>query len=165
MDAVMVMAAQGGEVFEIGWPLVGPMHNVVNVGEFGILASGESTSPIAALRFPTLGSGGESTGTTLEHGVAEDVIESERDCGIATDAADGLGAQESKMLDLCRPRAAAQQREVGMRHDEEALRRHRPIAAARRVDELTDWATAIAMATNVDCVAPSTARRSRRRPG
>lgn len=76
MDAVMVMAAQGGEVFEIGWPLVGPVHDVVDVGEFGILASGESTSPVATLRFPTLGAGGESTGTALEHGVAEGVIES-----------------------------------------------------------------------------------------
>jgi hypothetical protein len=107
MDAVMVMAAQSGEVFEIGWPLVGPMHNVVYVGKFGILASGESTSLIATLRFPALGAGGESTGTALEHGVAEGVIESERDCGIATDAADGRGTQEPKMLDLCRPRAPA----------------------------------------------------------
>ena len=77
MDAVMVMAAQGGEVFEIGWSLIGPMHNVVDVGKFGILASGESTSSVATLRFSTLGAGGESTGTALEHGVAEGVIESE----------------------------------------------------------------------------------------
>ncbi len=167
MDAVMVMAAQGGEVLEIGWALVGPMHDVVDVGELRILATGESTSPIATLRFPTLGAGGESTGTALEHGVAEGVIESERDRGIATDAADGLGAQEPKMLDLGRPRAPTQQREVGMRHDEEALRRDHHIAVARRVDELTAWATTIPTATNVGCVAISTApcprRRSRRR--
>ena len=97
---MMMVRAQGDEILEVGRPLVGPVHNVMDVGEDVVRAAGESTPPISPLGLPALRPGGEATGAPFEHGVTERVVEAQGNAGIAADAADGLRAQEAQALDL-----------------------------------------------------------------
>jgi hypothetical protein len=100
MDSVMMMVAQGHQIGEVRRALVGPVHDVMDIGEDVVGATGEATSSITTLDLATLGLGCESLGATFEHGVTEGVIERQCDRGVATDASDGLAAQEPHPLYL-----------------------------------------------------------------
>ena len=119
VDSMMVMVAQRHQIGQIGWSLVGPVHDVVDVGEDVVGAAGEAASPIAPLDLAPLRRGGESLGPTLEHGVTEGIIEGQGHRGVAGDPPDGFAAQETQPLDLGSAGAALQKGKIGMGHDEE----------------------------------------------
>ncbi len=115
----MVMVAQRHEIGQIGRSFISPMHDVVDIGEGVVGATGEPAPSIAPLDFMTLGVGGESLGPTLEHRVAEGIIERQGDGRIATNASDGLTTQEAHPFDLGPTSAALQERKVCMGDHEE----------------------------------------------
>ncbi len=75
VDAMVVMVAQGHQIGQIRWSLVSPMHNVVDIGEEVIGATGEPASSITPLNLVSLRLGGESLGATFEHCVTEGIVE------------------------------------------------------------------------------------------
>jgi predicted HD phosphohydrolase len=103
---MVMMGAQGHQIVEIGRAAISPMDNVVYIGKFRIGATGKTTPTISTGYLTSLGAGGESSGAAFVHGVAERVIERQGDGAIASDAADGLGAEEAESFDLCGAGAA-----------------------------------------------------------
>lgn len=67
---------------------------------------------------PSLRIRGQALGVALEHGVPERIIDGEGNGGVARDAADGLGTEQSQPLDLGDTGPALEQRKVCVRHNE-----------------------------------------------
>ncbi len=95
MHPMVVMVAQGHKIGEIRQSLVGPVHDVMDVGEDVVGASWEATTSITSLHLVTLRLGGETLGAALEHRVAESIIERQCDVGLATDAPNGLTTEQT----------------------------------------------------------------------
>ncbi len=115
----MVMVAQGHQIGQIRRSLVSPVHDMMDIGEDVVGATGEATSSVPPLDFATLWRGCQSLGATLEHGVTEGIIEGQGDRGVATDASDGLATQQPHPLDFRPTGTALQEGQVGMGHHEE----------------------------------------------
>ena len=115
----MVMVAQRHQIGQIRRSLVGPVHDMVDIGEDVVGATREPASSIAPLDFVALCLGGESLGTTFEHRVTEGIVECQGDRGVATDSSDGLSTQEPHPLDLGPTSATLQEREIGVGDHEE----------------------------------------------
>ena len=126
----MVPTAQRDQVVEVRQSTIDPMHDMVDVGELGVAATGESTALVPAIDFHPLHRSGIPAGPPLIQDRPFRILHGEIHVGVAGESTDNLGRNGSDSGDFGHGVICATDEQLEGRMHDDPGRTAAPVARA-----------------------------------